>query len=122
MLRESQEGKGKEKVSDESVMSPQPLRHDRILLATASLLMARANAENLRHLSILHYQSAMDLDVSSQEGTLVEAQDKPFRHTKPEAVVSKLYSYQLESLTWMTVRTLSPLRCGHCRTDVLTRP
>jgi hypothetical protein len=31
------------------------------------------------------------------------AADMPFRHTKPEAVVSRLYSYQLESLTWMTV-------------------
>ena len=54
------------------------------------------------------HQSAMDVEVSSQEGTLVET-DKPFRHTKPEAVVSKLYSYQLESLTWMTVHFLAPL-------------
>lgn len=54
----------------------------------------------------------MDVEVSSQEGTLVEI-DKPFRHTKPEAVVSKLYSYQLESLTWMTVSFLSPLWPDH---------
>lgn len=59
----------------------------------------------------------MDIDVESQasqqEGTTAD-EEKPFRLTKPEGIVSKLYSYQLESLTWMTVQFL-PL-CLHCTT------
>lgn len=55
----------------------------------------------------------MDIDVESQasqqEDTVAAVDEKPFRHTKPEGIVSKLYSYQLESLTWMTVSShISP--------------
>ncbi|ELR15494.1 SNF2 domain containing protein [Acanthamoeba castellanii str. Neff] len=62
---------------------------------------SQENGKGKEKASAVDESSAMDVEVSSQEGTLVEI-DKPFRHTKPEAVVSKLYSYQLESLTWMT--------------------
>jgi hypothetical protein len=62
-------------------------------------------------------QAAMETEPASQEegAVVVATADKPFRHTKPEAVVSKLYSYQLESLTWMTVPAPPPKLRAHAR-------
>lgn len=61
-----------------------------------------ANCSHLHHTVQASLEVDAESQASQQEGTTA-VEDKPFRFTKPDGIVSKLYSYQLESLTWMTV-------------------